>query len=290
MYNIYQDGGDPTGSDFLNGLMDMGMSQQNDDAENPQEQQQFGEEPELSSDFINGLSDYAKENDNKDLQDQLDELKNQLNLRNQERSLYVTQQDLEDKINQANFYQTPQGEDALLAKYEPRNTSTINDNPFDRSPRYTPSPVTSGGGGVNNVGNLRDPVTGKFQNFATPEQGEQKLINQLHMYQTGTTKHFEQGTNKRINGTTTLLDAMKVYAPASDKNNPLVYAKFIAKKAGVTIDTKIGDINTQAWANAIKIMEGNTKTTKKQIGGYSAAYQGGRLTMVPAKDKHKYSC
>lgn len=276
---MYQDGGDPTGEEFFNNLLDVGMQQTSPDEENVSPHDE-----ELSSDFIQGLQDYTNETDNTDLHDQINELRDQLKLQQTEKNLDDTQQSLENQLVMAQFYQTPEGEDELLGKYEPQQTSSYSD-----APRYIPTAV---GPGTNNVGNLRNPTTGKFQSFATPEGGEQALLNQLNMYQTGRTKNTEKGTKKRINGTTTLLDAMKVYAPSSDHNNPTAYAKFIANRLGVTVDTRIGDIDTKAWANAIKIMEGNTKITgkRKQSGGYSATFKAGRLGAMPHSKKQKYMC
>lgn len=91
-----------------------------------------------------------------------------------------------------------------------------------------------------------------FQSFGSYEQGKNALINQLQLYQTGRTRN-------NVGPNSTLLQAMSVYAPAADKNDPKGYAAFIAKKLGVSVDTPISQIDTRRWADAIEKMEGNTK-------------------------------
>lgn len=116
--------------------------------------------------------------------------------------------------------------------------------------------------GQYNAGNLRNS-DGSFQSFSTPEEGRQALISQLNRYQTGNTK-------TRARPDMSLTDAMGVYAPASDNNNPKQYAEFIAKKLNISPTTPIKDINTSDWADAISVMEGNKSylNSRKENGGW----------------------
>lgn len=101
-----------------------------------------------------------------------------------------------------------------------------------------------------------DPVEKKpagkkgFRSFATYQEGKNALINQLKLYQTDKSK-------TGIKSKSTLLQAMSIYAPSSDNNNPTHYANFIAKKLGIDVNTPISKIDTKKWADAIEIMEGN---------------------------------
>ena len=115
--------------------------------------------------------------------------------------------------------------------------------------------------GQYNAGNLRNS-DGSFQSFSSPEEGRQALVNQLNRYQTGNTK-----TKARPD--MSLTDAMGVYAPASDNNNPKQYAEFIAKRLNISPNTQIKDIDANAWADAISVMEGNKSYlgSKKENGG-----------------------
>lgn len=110
----------------------------------------------------------------------------------------------------------------------------------------------------NNPGNIRQGSTG-FKKFNTMEEGFVALQKQLELYKTGKSSHTK--------GTETLLDVMKIYAPSSDNNNPEAYAKSIAKQLGVSVDTKISDIDTRAWAAAIASIESPQAYKKLQSLG-----------------------
>ena len=90
-----------------------------------------------------------------------------------------------------------------------------------------------------------------FRNFSNYEEGRNALENQLNLYKTGKTK-------VGLKSDSTLLEAMSKYAPYGDgANDPVAYANFIAKKAGVTVNTPISQIDTKKWADAIEKIEGN---------------------------------
>src|SRR5690606_35099670 len=73
----------------------------------------------------------------------------------------------------------------------------------------------------------------------------------LDLYQTGRSKTGVKPHNS-------LYEAMAIYAPASDNNNPKKYAEFIGKKLGIDpYKTPIHSIDKIKWAEAISIMEGN---------------------------------
>lgn len=98
----------------------------------------------------------------------------------------------------------------------------------------------------NNPGNFRwtkfvqDSLgaTGKdsssFATFPTYQAGFNALKLFLTMAATNRLRSYR--------GDMTLLDFTKVYAPSEDNNNPLVYSNFVAKRLGVTINTRIKDL------------------------------------------------
>ena len=86
-----------------------------------------------------------------------------------------------------------------------------------------------------NPGNLRDPNTGGFQQFADPVEGKAALYNDLTAKMTG-------NSSTGLTPQSTLVDFAKTYAPASDNNDPLQYAANIANKMGVHPDTPIGTL------------------------------------------------
>lgn len=99
----------------------------------------------------------------------------------------------------------------------------------------------------NNPGNLRVPGTNEFQKFATLQEGYDALIKQIKMYQ--------DGSSNNTTGKETLIELMRIYAPASDKNDPDDYAKYLAKKLNVSLNTPISQINTNKLALAITSRE-----------------------------------
>ncbi len=98
----------------------------------------------------------------------------------------------------------------------------------------------------NNPGNIRQGSNG-FRTYSSMEEGYGALVNQLGLYQEGDSAH--------TTGNETLLEAMKIYAPSSDNNNPTAYANRVAKAMGVTINTKISSLDLDKWAAAISQVE-----------------------------------
>lgn len=109
-----------------------------------------------------------------------------------------------------------------------------------------------------------------FKKFATYEEGKKALVNQLNLYKTGKTRN-------PVKPSSTLLEAMSVYAPSSDNNDPVRYANFIAKQLGITVNTPISKIDTDKWANAIEKMEGNKSGNNP---GNLRRQSGGRATIA----------
>ncbi len=114
-----------------------------------------------------------------------------------------------------------------------------------------------------NPGDLKDPTTGKIRTFASPQEGHAALLNDLTAKMTGT-------STTGIGPSSTLADFAKVYAPASDNNNPAQYTANLANKLGVSPDTKIGTLTGRIgdFANAISGNEGyNPKPFSNPSGG-----------------------
>ena len=122
----------------------------------------------------------------------------------------------------------------------------------------------------------------KFRTFATPEEGRNALLKQLRLYQTGKSR-------TGINPNSSIYEAMSIYAPSSDKNNPKQYAEYIASRLGISPFTPIANIDADKWADAITEMEGNKygnnpgnlKRTR-QFGGSMMGYCD--MMKHPSKD------
>lgn len=110
-----------------------------------------------------------------------------------------------------------------------------------------------------NPGDIKNPQTGQILSFNSLPEGQAALYNDLTSKMTGTSK-------TGLNGNSNLVDFSKVYAPASDNNDPLQYAANLANKLGVSPDTKIGTLMPRIddFANAISSNEGYQTQTSTQ--------------------------
>lgn len=124
----------------------------------------------------------------------------------------------------------------------------------------------------NNPGNLRDPSTGGFQKFNSPQEGYAALLNDLQAKQTGT-------TTTGLGPSSSLIDFASKYAPGSDNNNPGEYAANLANKMGVRPDSQLKDLDLGKWASAVANNEDDESTFGKQTG-VNSLIQGGE-TQAP---------
>lgn len=96
----------------------------------------------------------------------------------------------------------------------------------------------------NNPGNIKDPKTGTFRQFATSQEGYAALLNDLQAKQQGT-------TTTGLGPSSTLVDFASKYAPANDKNNVGQYAANLANKIGARPDTQLSKLDLAKWAAAV---------------------------------------
>lgn len=108
----------------------------------------------------------------------------------------------------------------------------------------------------NNPGNIKDPTTGTFRVFNTPQEGQQALLNDL--------KIKTSGRSSVIKPDASLSQLAAVWAPASDKNDPVNYANTLSKTLGVPVNTPIKELSNRLpdLANAISTAEGTTTLMK----------------------------
>lgn len=99
-----------------------------------------------------------------------------------------------------------------------------------------------------NPGNIKDPATGSFKQFSHAGEGYAALLNDLEAKKTGNTR-------TGLGPQSTLVEFAEAYAPESDGNNPGQYAANIANFMGVRPDTRIGELDTGKWAEAVSIAE-----------------------------------
>lgn len=102
----------------------------------------------------------------------------------------------------------------------------------------------------NNPWNIKDqsfwsPVwVGKnnFAQFATPEDWFDALVEKIE---------YNQNNSKSAYYGKTIAQYFQKYAPSSDGNNPAQYAASVAKQLGVSVNTKISDVDATKFAAAI---------------------------------------
>lgn len=95
------------------------------------------------------------------------------------------------------------------------------------------------------------------------EEGMDALKHQLNLYVKGKNNSGSSHTT----GKETLLEMMRIYAPASDNNTPDKYAQTIANQLGISTSTKIADIDVNKWAAAISSVESPQAYKKLQSLG-----------------------
>ena len=96
----------------------------------------------------------------------------------------------------------------------------------------------------------------KYQNFSSYEEGLKGLIWDIKSKQ-----HKDGLSSSVVSKGDSIMQAIKEYAPAADKNNPESYAKFVVdfvnEQTGgsFTVDTKASELPTQFLVEAIIMKE-----------------------------------
>lgn len=90
----------------------------------------------------------------------------------------------------------------------------------------------------NNPGNLRSwgsrPIVGGYAKFETPEEGWAALKQQIR-------RNIDRGLNllEFFSGKPGVYAG---YSPAADRNDPVNYARFVARQAGIDVTTPLKDL------------------------------------------------
>jgi len=127
-----------------------------------------------------------------------------------------------------------------------------------------------------NPGNLRDPATGNFRVFDTPEAGHQALVDDIKLKQSGQSSHIKPGAS--------IEDFANVWAPPSDNNDSHNYAKTLARVLGVNTAYAFDQVPADKLAGAIKVAEGTTALPDSPL----APAQKLSVDAFAAKIKAKY--
>lgn len=238
---IFETGGE-NDTDFFNNYVDNLLKSQDS-----QQVQQEDIPVDEESDYIKNLRAYDEENSKTTKEEEFNKKLEDL------QSLLDTKlSEFQSKLSEYDWFQDDDGGiKELTDMYDTRNAD-VPYNPTIGNSTPVTSKITAGSSGKahNNYGNIRDVKTGTFRSFNTPEEGRAALENQLNIYKTNRSR-------TGVKSNSTLYEAMAIYAPAADRNNPKKYAEFIANKLGISPHTPISQVPTKQWADAIAIMEGN---------------------------------
>lgn len=146
------------------------------------------------------------------------------------------------------YSSTPKYAQPINLNYTPLQKQNLSYAPDIQIPK-----VSIGAGAAvknNNPGNLRNS-DGSWMRFKTAEEGFKGLMGYLQRAVTG--------NHSAYNGNQSLYQFFSKYAPSSDNNDPKGYAESVAKRLGVSANTKISQLDIFAWAKEIARHESNTK-------------------------------
>lgn len=125
----------------------------------------------------------------------------------------------------------------------------------DGAPESSPSVTPDN----NNPGNIKTP-SGTLKRYSTAEEGWRDLHDYLQRAATGVHESYRPEMSLR--------EFFRVYAPASDRNDPEAYATRVAKRLGVPPETPISRLvdRIPKWAAEINKVEWGSKASEAPQG------------------------
>lgn len=284
---------DPTGAEFFNMLLDSNVQQQPVEQQYVDDEQAIETEDDVSNDFIEGLQAYAKETEDQDLQQQIDALREQLALQASGSNVDFQDQELEDQLALAEFYQTPDGEEELMSKYEPNATLSA-ETYIEPSTKYTP--VAESIGARESGGNYQaytsagggEGAVGKYQfRWALHKNWITKLTGVKNLQEFKNSPQAQEKAFAYWDKATLTPTAVSIQKALAQANKAVPSIDEIKKKVHFAGEQGAKDyyLHGKETTDAF-----GTKTSTYAVGGYAVAFQGGRLVTTTNKEKRKYSC
>lgn len=105
----------------------------------------------------------------------------------------------------------------------------------------------------NNFGNLRNPQTGDFQRYATPEEGKSAMLRDLALKLSGKSPVMQSKYGQGY--TPTIENVVSTWAPPSE-NDTQNYINFVSKQTGLAPNQPLLPADVERIAPAIAQMEG----------------------------------
>lgn len=135
----------------------------------------------------------------------------------------------------------------------------------------------------NNPGNLKDPQTGAFRTFATPEDGMAANLADLQYKISGDSPAMKAKFGNDY--TPTLSNLISTWAPASDNNDPKKYADFVSQRTGIPVNQPLKLSDASVILPAISQFEGGQyqapqPTTQAKTVESSALAKLGQLAAI----------
>lgn len=108
----------------------------------------------------------------------------------------------------------------------------------------------------NNFGNLRNPQTGDFQQYATPEEGKSAMLRDLALKLSGKSPVMQSKYGQGY--TPTIENVVSTLAPPSE-NDTQNYINFVSKQTGLAPNQPLLPADVERIAPAIAQMEGGSQ-------------------------------
>ena len=108
----------------------------------------------------------------------------------------------------------------------------------------------------NNFGNLRNPQTGDFQQYATPEEGKSAMLRDLALKLSGKSPVMQSKYGQGY--TPTIENVVSTWAPPSE-NDTQNYINFVSKQTGLAPNQPLLPADVERIAPAIAQMEGGAQ-------------------------------
>lgn len=161
-------------------------------------------------------------------------------------------------------------------------SGTVHDTLNQYDTRYNHAIVTGAPLSVrnNNPGNIKDPKTGEFIKFATPEEGAAAMEHDLSVKISGNSAAMEKNYGKGY--TPTIRTVISTYAPSSE-NDTEAYINTVSKGAGISPDTPLTQDDIKKIMPVMQKVEGGTRGT-----GYPKNNQESEETPQQRIDRMEY--
>lgn len=138
-----------------------------------------------------------------------------------------------------------------------QNYTPLQKTNLTAAPELPPIKVDIGAGAGlknNNPGNMRNK-DGSWMKFNTPVEGFKALVGYIERVKKGDHSAY------RKYGVPTIAQFFATYAPKADNNDPDLYAQQVAKWVGASPNSKITNIDSIKFAEAIARKDSSTKVT-----------------------------